>query len=105
MMHEQRDVGPSHSSCEAGEQDGAIRLRSWWSEGAGDQGGMRNRQSTSPDAEPDERDTGAGAHAAGLPPTPEVGAVCGKAARTDLLRGALSNERPYPRPASPRNDG
>ena len=26
---------------------------------------------------------------------PKVGAVCGKAARTDLCGGALSNERPY----------
>src|SRR5258706_7142878 len=27
--------------------------------------------------------------------SPEVGAVCGKAARTDLCGAALSNERPY----------
>ena len=37
--------------------------------------------------------------------TPEAGAVCGKAARTDLCGGALSNGRPYRdhsiRPAKP----
>src|SRR6266700_2420777 len=37
--------------------------------------------------------------------SPEVGAVCGKAARTDLCGGALSNERPYrDRRCAPRND-
>src|SRR6266481_628493 len=37
--------------------------------------------------------------------SPEVGAVCGKAARTDLCGGALSNERPYrDRRFAPRND-
>src|SRR6266851_1996285 len=36
--------------------------------------------------------------------TPEVGAVCGKAARTVLCGGALSNERPY-RDRCARNDG
>src|SRR5580692_489573 len=35
--------------------------------------------------------------------TPEVGAVCGKAARTDLCGGALSNGRPY-RDRVARND-
>src|SRR5258707_13532606 len=37
----------------------------------------------------------AGAHTASSPSTPEVGAVCGKAARTVLCGGAPSNERPY----------
>ena len=41
----------------------------------------------------------------GLPPIPEVGAVCGKAARTDLCGGALSNERPYRDPGQARDDG
>src|SRR5258707_15820881 len=35
---------------------------------------------------------------------PKVGAVCGKAARTVLCGGALSNERPY-RDRFARNDG
>jgi hypothetical protein len=30
-----------------------------------------------------------------LPSLPEVGAVCGKAARTDLCGGARGNSRPY----------
>ena len=45
-----------------------------------------------PGTEPDKRDTGAGTHTAGgkqiaLPFGPEVGAVCGKAARTVLCGG------------------
>src|SRR5882757_292658 len=36
--------------------------------------------------------------------SPEVGAVCGKAARTDLCGGALSNGRPY-RDRYARNHG
>ena len=37
--------------------------------------------------------------------SPKVGAVCGKAARTDLCGGALRNERPYrDRRFAPRND-
>jgi hypothetical protein len=46
------------------------------------------------------RVTGAGPHTASLLYTacrqiPEVGAVCGKAARTGSVRGAHSNMRPY----------
>jgi hypothetical protein len=40
-----------------------------------------------PGAEPDEAWTFAGAHTAGMPWIPEVEAVCGKAARTDLCGG------------------
>jgi hypothetical protein len=40
-----------------------------------------------PDSEPKRRDTGAGAHTAMTAVTPEVGAVCGKSARTDLGGG------------------
>ena len=40
-----------------------------------------------PGSEPDEAWTFAGAHTAGMPWIPEVEAVCGKAARTDLCGG------------------
>ena len=41
-----------------------------------------------PDSEPDKRDTGCWfAYGNKLPSIPEVGAVCGKAARTDLGGG------------------
>src|SRR2546429_7547937 len=40
-----------------------------------------------PGAEPDKRVTGAGTHTAICRHTPEVGAVCGKAARTVLCGG------------------
>src|SRR5215470_17563710 len=55
-----REVGPSRSSCEAGEQGGAIRR------GAGGAKGWDQGESEpaahGPDAEPGSRDTGAGAH-------------------------------------------
>src|SRR6202035_335023 len=37
--------------------------------------------------------------------TPEVGAVCGKAARTDLCGGRPSNGRPYRNPIETRDPG
>src|SRR5712691_1642352 len=53
--------------------------------------GNANQQSTQPGAAPGKRVTGAGAHTirreSGAPVGPEVGAVCGKAARTDLCGG------------------
>src|SRR5712691_2691554 len=53
--------------------------------------GNANQQSTQPRAAPGKRVTGAGAHTirreSGAPVGPEVGAVCGKAARTDLCGG------------------
>src|SRR6516162_240792 len=42
----------------------------------------------------------AGVHTAGLPWIPEVGAVCGKAARTDLCGGPLVMEVPTATDAS-----
>src|SRR5712691_917039 len=61
--------------------------------------GNANQQSTQPGAAPGKRVTGAGAHTirreSGAPVGPEVGAVCGKAARTDLCGGARGNSRPY----------
>src|SRR6516225_4992847 len=90
-----REVGPSSSSCEAGEQGGAIRRGAGGAKGW-DQGECKPA-TLGPDAEPGNRVTGAGAHtsnrkAAICRHSPEVGAVCGKAARTDLCggRGAIS---------------
>jgi hypothetical protein len=40
-----------------------------------------------PDTEPDRRDTGVGSYTAAMSSIPEVGAVCGKAARTVLCGG------------------
>ena len=89
-----REVGPSSSSCEAGEQGGAIRRRAGGAKGW-DQGECKPA-AHGPDAEPGNRVTGAGAHTSNRKAicrhSPEVGAVCGKAARTDLCggRGAIS---------------
>ena len=89
-----REVGPSSSSYEAGEQGGAIRRGAGgakgWDQGECEPAGH------GPDAEPGKRVTGAGAHTSNRKAicrhSPEVGAVCGKAARTDLCggRGAIS---------------
>src|SRR5262244_2510026 len=79
-------------SWEAGEQSGAIRRGVGGAKG-GDQGECGPAKHV-PDAEPGNRVTGAGTHTASIGRhTPEVGAVCGKAACTDLRGG--SNGRPY----------
>ena len=63
------------------------------------------------DTVPDKRDTGAGTHTANRTSaarrhTPEVGAVCGKAARTDLCGGRSAMSVPTATVAyAPRNDG
>src|SRR5437870_6232504 len=53
--------------------------------------GNASQQSTQPGAAPGKRVTGAGAHTirreSGAPVGPEAGAVCGKAACTDLCGG------------------
>src|SRR5262249_14570175 len=50
-----------------------------------------------PDAEPDKRVTGAGAHTASIcRHTPKVGAVCGKAARTVLCGGRAMKRTSLP---------
>ena len=80
------EVGHRHSSCEAGEQSGAIRRGVGGAKGR-DRGecGLAKHAL---DSAPGSRVTGAGTHTAiCLPSRPEVGAVCGKAACTDLCGG------------------
>src|SRR5216684_1640466 len=84
MMHE-REVRPRRSSCEAGEQGRAICCGVGGAKG-GDRGECEPAQH-GPGSVPAKRVTGAGAHTASSPSTPEVGAVCGKAARTVLCGG------------------
>src|SRR5215831_9565113 len=55
-----REVGLRHSSCEAGEQSGAIRCGASGAKG-GDQGKCEPAKHV-PDAEPGKRVTSAGAH-------------------------------------------
>ena len=62
MMHEHGKSAPRRSSCEAGEQSGAIRSGTGGAKG-GDQGECGPAKHV-PDAEPDKRVTGAGTHAA-----------------------------------------
>jgi hypothetical protein len=73
-------------SWEADKQSGAIRSGVGGAKG-GDQGECGPIKHA-PDSEPDKRDTGCWlAYGNILPSIPEVGAVCGKAARTDLGGG------------------
>ena len=85
----------------------ANQRRSGWSQGRGPRG-MRASKARS------EHSVGLACHrrwaAYGKPSmfparrhTPEVGAVCGKAARTGSVRGAHSNMRPYRDPNLPRS--
>src|SRR3984893_6539406 len=104
-----REVGPRHSSDEAGEQSsalryGAIRERASCGGVGGAKGGDQGECGLAkhvPDTEPGERVTGAGTHTAGgkqiaLPFIPEVGAVCGKAARTVLCGGRAMKRTSLP---------
>src|ERR1700730_10039086 len=92
-----REVGlRHHSSCEAGEQSGAIRCGAGGAKG-GDQGecGLAKH---APDSEPGLRVTGAGPHAASIerPPHRTVRAAFPHTAPTSGPNGkSLSNERPY----------
>src|SRR5262245_22897953 len=95
MMHGAREVGPRHSSFEAGEQSGAIR-RGVGGAKDGDQGECEPAKHAL-DSEPGSRVTGAGPHTACLcRHTPEVGAVCGKAARTVLCGGRAMKRASLP---------
>ena len=98
MDERAREVRPRCSSCE-------VHERSWVTGGGvdgakgGDQGkcGLAKH---APNTASGSRVTSAGTHTASrlfraCRQTPEVGAVCGKAARTGSVRGAHSNMRPY----------
>ena len=88
-----REVGLRHSSCEAGEQSGAIRCGAGGAKG-GDRGECGSAKHA-PDLEPHKRVKGAWlAYGKHLPFGPEVGAVCGKAARTDLSGGREATRVP-----------
>ena len=62
MMHGAREVGPRHSSGEAGEQSGAIRCGAGGAKGRGR--GECEPAQHAPGTEPGNRVTGAGAHTA-----------------------------------------
>src|SRR5437588_5615718 len=103
MMHGHREVGPRHSSCEAGEQSEEIHCGGVCREGRSGAGGAKGGDQGKcgpakhvPGAEPDKRVTGAGTHTAICRHTPEVGAVCGKAARTVLCGGRAMKRTSLP---------
>src|SRR5205823_12828450 len=98
-----RGVGPRHSSCEAGEQSEEIHCGGVCREGRSGAGGAKGGDQGKcgpakhvPGAEPDKRVTGAGTHTAICRHTPEVGAVCGKAARTVLCGGRAMKRTSLP---------
>src|SRR5205823_12328588 len=98
-----REVGPRHSSDEAGEQSEEIHCggvcRGGRSGAGGAKGGDQGECGPAkhvPGAEPDKRVTGAGTHTAICRHTPEVGAVCGKAARTVLCGGRAMKRTSLP---------
>jgi len=93
-----REVGPSSSSCEAGEQGGAIRRGAGGAKGW-DQGECEPA-AHGPDAEPGNRVTGAGAHTSNCKnsdlPSLTRGRSRMRESRTyGSVRGAGSNLRPY----------
>ena len=95
-----REVGPSSSSCEAGEQGGAIRRGAGGAKGW-DQGECEPA-AHGPDAEPGNRVTGAGAHTSNRKgpnsdlPSLTRGRSRMRESRTyGSVRGAGSNLRPY----------
>src|SRR5262249_8189222 len=93
-----REVGPSSSSCEAGEQGGAIRRGAGGAKGW-DQGECKPA-TLGPDAEPGNRVAGAGAHTSNRKnsdlPSLTRGRSRMRESRTyGSVRGAGSNLRPY----------
>jgi len=95
-----RDVGPRHSSWEAGEQSGAIRGGAGGAKG-GDRGECEPAKHV-PDAEPGKRDPGAGAHtancegkASGSPLSTRGGSRMRESRTYGSVRGARGDSRPY----------
>src|SRR5947199_520679 len=98
-----REVGPRQSSCEAGEQSEEIPCggvcRGGRSGAGGAKGGDQGECGPAkhvPGAEPDKRVTGAGTHTGMEDHTPELRAVCGKAARTVLCGGRAMKRTSLP---------
>jgi hypothetical protein len=91
-----QEVGRGHSSCEPDERSGAIHDGDGGAKGRG-QGECVPSKHT-PGSEPGLCVTGAGAHTphrrCGASSGPEVGAVCGKAARTVLCGGREATRVP-----------
>ncbi len=80
-IREQSGAAPCRAICGGANRSGAGGAK------GGDQGECGPAKHA-PDAEPGKRVTGAGTHTEGLcRHTPKVGAVCVKAARTDLRGG------------------
>ena len=90
-----REVGPSSSSYEAGEQGGAIRRGAGGAKGW-DQGECKPA-AHGPDAEPGNRVTGAGAQPqdSGLPSLTRGRSRMRESRTYGSVRGACSNGRPY----------
>src|SRR5262249_40920067 len=86
------EVGPRHSSWEAGEQSGAIRRGVGGAKG-GDQGECEPAKHV-PDAEPDERVTGAGAaYGKHLPSHTQGGSRMRESRTYGSVRGARDETR------------
>ena len=93
-----------HSSWEADEQSGAIRRGVGGAKGR--DRGECSLAKHALDSAPDSRGTGAKLHAAiTLPFGPEVGAVCGKAACTDLCGGREATRVPTAKWKAPGKAG
>ena len=94
-MHGGKKSDPSYSSEEADEQRRASGGGAGGAKGR-DQG-ERGPAKHAPDTEPDQRVTCAGTHtASNCRHPPEVGAVCGKAARTVLCGGRVMKHASLP---------
>src|ERR1051326_3872555 len=91
-----QEVGRGHSSCEADERRGVIQAGAGGAKGQG-QGKCVPAKHT-PGSEPNSCGTGAGAHTphrgSDASSGTEVGAVCGKAARTVLCGGREATRVP-----------
>src|SRR5262249_23610813 len=100
------EVGRLRSTWEAAEQGLVPRARGGGGGKAGDQGEL-DVGGRVPDAEPDRHvDLSSSCAACGfvtLPPSPEVGAVCGNSARTDRRGGTPARAFPTATPLRARS--
>src|SRR5437588_12278441 len=103
MMHGHEKSDPAIVAVKPGEQSEEIHCGGVCREGRSGAGGAKGGDQGEcgpakhvPGAEPDKRVTGAGTHTAICRHTPEVGAVCGKAARTVLCGGRAMKRTSLP---------